>query len=123
VHTDTNYPRSAVPTQAGGEFWSISNRVFVILQSLVLILSELSLPVAFIQKVFESHLAILSDIHGLGFLGVVQVIIGCGVLSKYVDKFEQIAAWLLVIVGGLNTVAVSSGGMRVNYLLSFSFSR
>ncbi len=106
--TSTTTTIAAVPTQAGGEFWSISNRIFIIFQCLVLFLSELSLPIGIIQRAFELHLPILSENYGLGFLGVVQVIIGCSVLSKYVNKFEQVAGWMLVIVGSLNSIVVSS---------------
>jgi hypothetical protein len=154
----------AVPTLAGGEFWSGANRVFVgrfcqptvvsrgdhpvanvipvigtlplptlqlaaasrvltspnstlpteptqltlpVLQILLLLISELSLPLPFLRRLYESFLPILSDLPGLGFLGIAQVVLGVQVLSRFVERFEEVSAWLLVIVGVLNAVAVS----------------
>lgn len=76
-------------------------------QCLVLLISEVSLPVRFVKKAYETYLPVVSDLHGLGFLGIWQIFVAVNIVSRYVKTFEQISAWMLVIMGGFNGIAVS----------------
>jgi hypothetical protein len=57
-----------VPSQPAGAFWAVLNRLLIIFQVIVLLLSELGFPSAF----FKTYFPILSDDFGLGALGVAQ---------------------------------------------------
>lgn len=46
--------------------------------------------------------------HGVGILGAMQCLVAANILSKYVESFEQVTAWLLFIVGCLNVLIVSA---------------
>ncbi|KGB77660.1 hypothetical protein I307_03527 [Cryptococcus deuterogattii 99/473] len=89
---------SSVPDQTGGPFWSILNRIFILFECLVLILSEVGAP----RCLFETYIPILGPAYGLGCLGVFQALIGAQVLSHYCDLFPQVSSWLLFIVGCFN---------------------
>ncbi|RSH91025.1 hypothetical protein EHS25_010201 [Saitozyma podzolica] len=95
------YEYSSVPDQTGGPFWSILNRLFIVFECILLILSEVGIP----RKFFENFMPVLGPAHGLGCLGVFQCLIGAQVLSHYCDLFPQVSSWLLFIIGGLNIVA------------------
>lgn len=56
---------------------------------------------------YASNLPVLSPLHGLGFLGVLQCWIAAVILGRYVAKFEQATGWIGFIVGCLNGIAVS----------------
>jgi len=92
---------STVPDQAGGAFWSILNRIFIIFQVILLTFAEFGFP----RKLFELFIPVLGPAHGLGCLGVFQALIGAQVLSHYCDRFPQVTSWLLFIVGCINIIA------------------
>ncbi|KAH7929636.1 hypothetical protein BV22DRAFT_1109755 [Leucogyrophana mollusca] len=89
---------STVPNQIGGVFWAIVNRLFVIFQVIVLILSEVGWPAAFFDRFFP----VLGPSFGLGALGIFQGLIGASVLSQHVDDFTLVAAFFLFSLGCLN---------------------
>ena len=57
-----------MPNQAAGAFWAVLNRLLIIFQVIVLIMSEVGWPAAFFNRFFP----ILGDDFGLGALGVIQ---------------------------------------------------
>ena len=57
-----------MPNQPAGAFWAVLNRLLIIFQAIVLILSEIGWPMAFFNRFFP----ILGDNFGLGALGVIQ---------------------------------------------------
>lgn len=59
---------STVPNQPAGAFWAVLNRLLIIFQVVVLILSELRWPISFFNKYFP----VLGDEFGLGALGIIQ---------------------------------------------------
>lgn len=59
---------STVPNQPAGAFWAVLNRLLIIFQIIVLILSEIGWPSAFFDKYFP----VLGSEFGLGALGVIQ---------------------------------------------------
>lgn len=59
---------SSVPNQPAGAFWAVLNRLLIIFQVIVLIMSEVGWPAAFFNRFFP----ILGDSFGLGALGVIQ---------------------------------------------------
>jgi hypothetical protein len=61
---------STVPHQPAGAFWSVLNRLLIIFQVTVLLLSELGWPSAF----FKTYFPILGDDFGLGPLGIAQIL-------------------------------------------------
>ncbi|KAI0791002.1 hypothetical protein C8Q75DRAFT_758892 [Abortiporus biennis] len=89
---------STVPNQPAGAFWAILNRLLIIFQSIVLIMSEFGWPSAF----FDRYFPVLGPNFGLGALGVIQCLLGAAVLSHHVDEFSLVAAFFLFAVGCLN---------------------
>lgn len=57
-----------MPNQPAGAFWAVLNRLLIIFQVIVLIMSEVGWPMAFFNRFFP----ILGDDFGLGALGVIQ---------------------------------------------------
>ncbi|KAF5329653.1 hypothetical protein D9619_008922 [Psilocybe cf. subviscida] len=89
---------STVPNQSAGAFWAVLNRLLIIFQTVVLILSEFGFPARFFDRFFP----ILGRGFGLGALGLIQMLIGAAVLSHHVDTFTLVSAFFLFSVGCLN---------------------
>ncbi|KAJ7160922.1 hypothetical protein C8R46DRAFT_955814 [Mycena filopes] len=99
---DTDYIiGSTVPNQPAGVFWAVLNRLLIIFQVLVLLLSEFSWPSAFFARFFP----ILGKDFGVGPLGIIQCLLGAAVLSHRVDEFSLVAAFFLFAIGCLNMLA------------------
>ncbi|KAF8547311.1 hypothetical protein OG21DRAFT_1517476, partial [Imleria badia] len=91
-------PNSTVPNQTGGAFWAVLNRIFIIFQTIVLVLFEIGWPATFFDRFFP----VLGKDFGVGALGVMQCLIGASVLSHYVGEFPLVTAFFLFSVGCLN---------------------
>jgi len=89
---------STVPNQPAGAFWAVMNRLLIIFQSIILIMSEVEWPAAF----FDRYFPVLGQDFGLGALGVIQCLLGAAVLSHHVDEFSLVSAFFLFSVGCLN---------------------
>ncbi|CDO68623.1 hypothetical protein BN946_scf184996.g54 [Trametes cinnabarina] len=89
---------STVPNQPAGVFWAVVNRLLIIFQVIVLIMSEVGWPTAF----FERYFPVLGPNFGLGALGIFQCLIGATILSHHVDDFTLVAAFFLFAIGCLN---------------------
>jgi hypothetical protein len=89
---------STVPNQPAGIFWAVLNRLLIIGQAVVLILSELGWPSSFFNRFFP----VLGKDFGLGALGVIQCLIGAAILSHFVDDFTLVSAFFLFSIGCLN---------------------
>ena len=87
-----------MPNQPAGVFWAVVNRLLIIFQVLVLILSEVGWPAAFFERFFP----VLGPNFGLGALGIFQCLIGATILSHHVDDFTLVAAFFLFSLGCLN---------------------
>jgi len=74
------------------------NHLFIILQLVFLLLSEISWPIAFFDRFFP----VLGSQFGLGPLGIFQALIGATILSHHVDKFSLVTTFFLFSVGCLN---------------------
>jgi hypothetical protein len=59
-----------VPNQSAGAFWAVLNRLLIIFQTVVLILSEFGFPARFFDRFFP----ILGREFGLGALGLIQML-------------------------------------------------
>ncbi|KAJ7146080.1 hypothetical protein C8R44DRAFT_7124 [Mycena epipterygia] len=92
---------STVPNQPAGVFWAVLNRLLIIGQILVLLLSEFGWPAAFFNRFFP----ILGKDFGLGALGIIQCLLGAAILSHHVDEFSLVAAFFLFAIGCLNMLA------------------
>ncbi|KAF4612146.1 hypothetical protein D9613_003864 [Agrocybe pediades] len=92
---------STVPNQPAGAFWAVLNRLFIIFQAIVLILSEFGFP----SKFFNRFFPVLGKDFGLGALGVIQMLIGAAILSHRVDTFTLVSAFFLFSIGCLNILA------------------
>jgi hypothetical protein len=92
---------STVPNQPAGAFWAILNRLFIIFQCILLILSEIGWPSSF----FQNYLPVLGPDFGVFILGCIQILIGAAVLSHHVDMFAIVSAFFLFAVGCLNLIA------------------
>jgi len=89
---------STVPNQPAGAFWAVINRLFIIFQVVMLILSEIGWPALFFDRFFP----VLGKDFGLGVIGVFQCLIGAAVLSHFVDDFALVSAFFLFSIGCLN---------------------
>ena len=108
---------STVPNQPAGAFWAVLNRLLIIFQVIVLILSEIGWPLSFFNRFFP----VLGSDFGLGALGVMQCLyvclhvfdtiprlmvtpyrIGAAILSHHVDDFALVSAFFLFSLGCLN---------------------
>jgi len=89
---------STVPNQLAGIFWAVLNRLLIIGQAIVLILSEIGWPSVFFNRFFP----VLGKDFGLGALGIIQCLIGAAVLSHFVDDFTLVSAFFLFSIGCLN---------------------
>lgn len=92
------FRNSTVPNQPAGIFWAVVNRLLIILQTVVLFLSEVGWPYKFFDKFFP----ILGTHFGLGAPGLFQCFIGAAVLSHHVDDFALVAAFFLFSLGCVN---------------------
>ncbi|KAF9449079.1 hypothetical protein P691DRAFT_728553 [Macrolepiota fuliginosa MF-IS2] len=91
---------STVPNQPAGAFWAVLNRLLIIGQVLVLILSEFGFPARFFNRFFP----VLGKDFGLGALGVIQMLLGAAILSHHVDTFTLVSAFFLFSIGCLNVL-------------------
>ncbi|TFK24861.1 hypothetical protein FA15DRAFT_669065 [Coprinopsis marcescibilis] len=91
---------STVPNQPAGPFWAVLNRLLIIAQTVILVMSEIGFPSQFFTKYFP----VLGREFGLGALGVIQMLIGAAVLSHRVDTFTLVSAFFLFSVGCLNVL-------------------
>ncbi|KAG6861801.1 hypothetical protein C0995_011681 [Termitomyces sp. Mi166 len=89
---------STVPNQPAGIFWAVLNRLLIIGQSILLIMSEFGWP----SRFFDHYFPVLGKDFGLGALGVIQCLIGAAILSHHVDTFTLVAAFFLFSIGCLN---------------------
>ncbi|KAI6036402.1 hypothetical protein BKA83DRAFT_4162354 [Pisolithus microcarpus] len=89
---------STVPNQLGGVFWAIVNRLLIIFQVVILIMSEVGWP----MPLFDRFFPVLGSNFGLGPLGIFQGFMGAAVLSQHVDDFTFVAAFFLFVVACLN---------------------
>jgi len=92
---------STVPNQPAGDFWAVVNRLLIIFQVIILLLSEIGWPSALFNRFFP----ILGKDFGLGPLGIVQCLLGAAILSHHVDEFSLVAAFFLFSIGCLNILA------------------
>ncbi|KAJ6469038.1 hypothetical protein C8R47DRAFT_989710 [Mycena vitilis] len=92
---------STVPSQPAGVFWAVLNRLLLIFQVIVLLLSEFGWPSAFFNRFFP----VLGKDFGLGALGIIQCLLGAAILSHHVDEFALVAAFFLFSIGCLNILA------------------
>jgi hypothetical protein len=91
---------STVPNQPAGAFWAVLNRLFIVFQTIVLILSELGFPAKFFDRFFP----VLGKDFGLGALGLFQMLLGAAILSHRVDTFTLVSAFFLFSLGCLNVL-------------------
>ena len=57
-----------MPNQPAGAFWAVLNRLLIIFQAIVLIMSEVGWPAPF----FDTYFPVLGQSFGLGALGIIQ---------------------------------------------------
>ncbi|GJJ09370.1 hypothetical protein Clacol_003592 [Clathrus columnatus] len=89
---------STVPNQPAGVFWAVVNRLLILFQVIVLILSEMNWPQAF----FNNYFPVLGKDFGLGALGIFECLIGAAVLSHHVETFAMVSAFFLFSIGCVN---------------------
>jgi len=89
---------STVPNQTAGVFWAVVNRLFIIFQVIMLVLSEVGWPIRFFDRFFP----VLGSSFGLGPLGIFQGLIGATILSHHVDDFSLVSAFFAFSLGCVN---------------------
>lgn len=97
-------PRNSdVPNQPGGIGFAVINRLLIMVEVTMLILSEASLGAP--MRFFDTYFPVLGHAFGLGPLGIFQMLIGASILSHHVDDFTLVAAFLLFALGCVNALA------------------
>ena len=71
--TQPSFSNSTVPNEPAGVFWAVLNRLLIVFQVIVLILSEIGWPLSFFNRFFP----VLGSDFGLGALGVMQCLYVC----------------------------------------------
>jgi len=94
-------PNSTVPAQAAGVFWAVLNRLLILIQVVILLLSEVAWPIRFFDRFFP----VLGSEFGLGPIGIFQCLLGAAILSHHTDDFTLVAAFFLFSVGCVNMLA------------------
>ncbi|KAK2466661.1 hypothetical protein APHAL10511_000919 [Amanita phalloides] len=89
---------STVPNQPAGVFWAVVATLLIIIQSIILLLSEIGWPMRF----FDRYFPVLGSEFGLGPLGIFQGLIATQILSHHVDDFTLVSAFFLFAIGCLN---------------------
>lgn len=89
---------STVPNQPAGVFWAVLNRLLIIFQAIMLVLSEIGFPASFFNRYFP----VLGKDFGLGALGVIQMLIGAAILSQHIGTFTLVSAFFLFSLGCVN---------------------
>ncbi|KAJ7459834.1 hypothetical protein FB451DRAFT_1097139 [Mycena latifolia] len=92
---------STVPNQPAGIFWAVLNRLLIVFQVIILLLSEIGWPAAFFNRFFP----VLGEDFGLGALGIIECLLGAAILSHHVDEFSLVAAFFLFAIGCINMFA------------------
>jgi hypothetical protein len=100
---------STVPNQAGGVFWAVLNRLFIIIQCVILFASEIGWPEVFFARFFP----VLGNDFGVGATGVIECLLGAAVLSHHVDTFAMVSAFLIFSIGILNIILALIFGGKV----------
>jgi len=96
---DSQYvPNSTIPNEPAGAAWGVLNRLLIIFQVVVLVMSEVGWPAVFFDKYFP----ILGKDFGVGALGLIQCLLGAAILSHHVDEFTLFSAFFLFSIGCLN---------------------
>jgi len=93
---------STVPNQPGGPFFAVLNRLFIIFQTVVLVMAELEYP----SEIFNRSFPVLGSEFGVGALGLFQVFIGAAVLSHHVNHFTLGSAFFLFVIGCVNAIII-----------------
>ncbi|KAG0706225.1 hypothetical protein DFH29DRAFT_996130 [Suillus ampliporus] len=99
-------PNSTVPNQPAGVFWAVLNRLLIIAQTVVLILSELGWPITF----FDHYFPVLGSKFGLTSLPDPSLTNSSGTLigserlfsPTFVKVFPLFSAFFLFSIGCLN---------------------
>jgi hypothetical protein len=81
---------------------SVLNRLLIIFQVVILLLSELSW--AGMCRFFDAYFPVLGPSFGLGALGLFECLLGATILSHHVDDFTLVSAFFLFSVGCLNAL-------------------
>jgi len=89
---------STVPNQPAGVFWAVVATLLIIVQSIILLMSEFGWPIRF----FDRYFPVLGSNFGLGPLGIFQGLIATQILSHHVDDYTLVAAFFLFAIGCLN---------------------
>lgn len=89
---------STVPNQPAGLFWAVVASLLIIVQSIMLFLSECGWPAPFSDRFFP----VLGSDFGLGPLGIFQGLISTQILSRHVDDFTLVSAFFLFVLGCIN---------------------
>lgn len=94
------YPSTDIPTTFLGVFWSTLHHVSTAVLLLIVILSELSLPIPLLHRLFKNTLPFLGPNWGTGFMGVLLVLVAGDALSRgKVGRFSEVSNWMLAGVG------------------------
>lgn len=99
TYIDYQYvPNSTIPNEPAGAAFGVINRLLIITQVLILVMSEFGWPAVFFDKYFP----VLGKSFGVGALGIIQCLLGAAILSHHVDEFTLVSAFFLFSIGCLN---------------------
>ncbi|SPO25033.1 uncharacterized protein UTRI_01547_B [Ustilago trichophora] len=101
------YPSTDIPTSFLGVFWSTLHHISLVLVLFTVILSELSLPIPLLHRLFKNTLPFLGPNWGTGFLGVLLILVAGDGLSRgnIGCKFKEASCWTLASAGVANAIS------------------
>ncbi|GAA6040062.1 hypothetical protein JCM8097_004761 [Rhodosporidiobolus ruineniae] len=114
---------TSVPRTTGGVVFSTLERIFAVFLLLLSLLSELPLPPLLFLHVSHFWTYAFPPFgpeFGTSVLGLVEVFLAAGVLSKAIAGWVQVSGWLLFLVGIFNLLAGLAFGHRGKTIRSFS---
>jgi Fe-S-cluster containining protein len=98
-HEDCDYIEgSGVPNQPAGNFRAFLSISLNIVETLILILSEIGFPASF----FKKWIPCLDNEHSLVGLGVLELLLAAQMMSHFMETFPLVACFFLLIAGIFN---------------------
>lgn len=98
------HPSTDIPTTFLGVFWSTLHHISTCVVLLTVMVSELSLPIPLVHRLFKNTLPFLGPNWGTACLGVLLILVAADGLSRgqVGGRFAEISAWTLASMGVAN---------------------
>lgn len=109
---------TSIPKTTGGILFSTLSRIFCCIFLLFMLVAEMPPPSSWTQRFWSYAFPPFGEGFGVGVLGVVQVFVGCSMLSHALTGLPQVSGWFLFIVGFINILYGLAFGASIKSLRS-----